>query len=399
LCFALLAAALPRLALADDCFEKRGDEQIAACNAQLQAKQTPSDQAISLNNRGNAYAAKGDLDRAIADYNQAISLDPKYPKAYHGRAILYKNRGDLDRAVADYSQAIALDPKYSIAYNNRGVAYEGRGDLDRAIADYSQAISLDRKYVGAYSNRGNIYKARGDFDRAIADYNQAISLDPKFAVAYNNRGAAYAAKGDLDRAIADYGQAIGLDPKYVFAYGNRGNMFRDKGEFDRAIADYDQAISLDPKNIKSYFNRGVANLYAGSLPKALADLNQYSASDPHDPYGALWLEVVNQRSDLPSRLEGMVTPIDMTRWPAPVIRLFLGQSTPDAVLAAADHPGSYMKAVQVCEANFFSGELALSKGSKDDAARLFRLAAESCPPDLTEWSTAHFELKAMEAGK
>src|ERR1700722_10619627 len=365
-CFALLVAvAPPRSAIADDCFDKRGDEQIAACNAQLQSRQTPSNQAISLNNRGNAYLSKGDLDRAIADYNQAISLDPKYSKAYHGRAIAYKARGDVDRAIVDYNQAIGLDPKYAIAYNNRGVAYEGKGDLDRALADYSQAISLDRKYVAAYSNRGNIYVS----------------------------------KGDLDRAIADYSQAISLDPKYVVAYGNRGNMYRDKGDFDRAIADYNQSISLDPKNIKGYFHRGLANLYAGSLPKALADLNQYSGFDPHDPYGALWLEIVNLRSNLPSGLQEMVPQIDMTSWPAPVIRLFLGQSTPEAVLTAADHPGSYVKAAQVCEANFFSGELALSKGSKDDAARLFRLAAQGCPRDLTEWSTANFELKALQAGK
>ena len=57
------------------------------------------------------------------------------------------DKGDLDQAIADYTQAIALDPKYAVAYNNRGIAYCDKGDLDQAIADYTQAIALDPKYA------------------------------------------------------------------------------------------------------------------------------------------------------------------------------------------------------------------------------------------------------------
>ena len=112
--------------------------------------------------------------------------------------------GDNDSAIADYSEAIRLDPKDTDAYKNRGDAYQNKGDYDRAIADYSEAIRLDPKYAGAYNNRGDAYRDKGDNDRAIADYNEAIRIDPKYANAYNSRGAAYRAKGDNDRAIADY---------------------------------------------------------------------------------------------------------------------------------------------------------------------------------------------------
>jgi lipoprotein NlpI len=68
----------------------------------------------------------------------------------------------------------------------------------------------------------------------------------------------------------------------------------------------------------------------------------------------------------------------MAVWPAPVIRMFLGQMTPAAVLAAADDP-DVNKKDQVCDANFYGGELALRTGAKDEAARLFRLAARDLP--------------------
>ena len=63
------------------------------------------------------------MDRAIADYTEAIRLDPKYANAYSNRGVAYSDKGDKDRAIADFTEAIRLDPKYADAYNNRGFAY------------------------------------------------------------------------------------------------------------------------------------------------------------------------------------------------------------------------------------------------------------------------------------
>ena len=238
-------------------------------------------------------------------------------------------------------------------------------------------------------------------DTAIAACTRAIG-SPRFkdrdlVRLYYNRGIEYDEKRDYDRAIADYNEVIRLDPIYAKAYCDRGNAWRNKGDLDRAIADYNEAIRLDPKDAGCYKNRGVANLYAGSLSRALADLNQASELKPKDAYTALWLDVVNKRSNLPSHLPQVIAQLDMTRWPAPVIRLFLGQMTPDVVLAAADDPNAMTKQRRVCEASFFSGELTLMQGTKENAARLFRLAAADCPKTLIVWSAANAELKALSS--
>ncbi len=73
----------------------------------------------------------------------------------------------------------------------------------------------------------------------------------------------------------------------------------------------------------------------------------------------------------------------------------MDQMTPSAVLAAADNPDAAKKAGQLCEANFYSGELSLAKGSKDEATRLFRLAAGDCPHSFAEWDAAVAELKSL----
>lgn len=298
-------------------------------------------------------------------------------------------------ALVESERASAQDR--AAGYGNRCWAYSDKGDPDRAITDCSKAIRLDPKLANAHLNRGKAYSDKGDFDRAIADYNRATELNPKSSIGYNNLCDAYLDKGDNDRAITECDEAIRLDPTFAVAYRNRGNAYRYKGEIGGAVADYNQAIELSPKFFQAYLARGLLSLDAGELPKALADINQASALNPKDPYTALWLDIVNKRNKLPSRLAEATAQIDMTKWPAPVIRLYLGQMTPEAVLAAAAHRDASKQKSQVCEANFFSGELALQQGSKDEATRLFRIAEEGCPKDSFQLIAANDELKALGA--
>ena len=224
---------------------------------------------------------------------------------------------------------------------------------------------------------------------------KTVGHQPKIALSPTTIGVAYYDKGNFDRAIADFNDAIRVDPECAPAYNNRGVAFYDKGDFDRAIADCSDAIQLDPKYALAYRTRGLAYFYGGKLSKALADVSQASALDPKEAYSALWVDIVGKRNNVASRLPQAISQIDMTAWPAPVIRMYLGQMTPAAVLDAANDPDAAKKKGQVCEANFYSGELALRNGTKDKATRLFRLAASDCPKDFDEWADANQELKAL----
>ncbi len=61
-------------------------------------------------NRGSAWGTRGDLDRAIADYNQAIRLDPKDTKAYYNRGIAWEKKRSLQAALADFKVHAQLAP-------------------------------------------------------------------------------------------------------------------------------------------------------------------------------------------------------------------------------------------------------------------------------------------------
>jgi len=245
-----------------------------------QAIRLDPDNTKSYFERGNVYDRQGDYEKAIADFSQAIKLNPNFPTIYTSRGISYSNKGDHDRAITDHTEAIRLDPNSAIIYSNRGLAYKRKGDNNRAIADFTEAVRLDINYAFAYFIRGEIYKDKGDNDKAIADYTQAIQSNPNYAVAYNNRGMVYYKKGDNDRAIADFSQAIQLNPNHVVAYNNRGMVYYEKGDNDRAIADFSQAIRLDPDYTNAYNSRGNAYFNKNDYNRAIADYTQAIRLNP-----------------------------------------------------------------------------------------------------------------------
>ena len=161
---------------------------------------------------------------------------PNYAAAYFNRGLAFRRKGELDHAIADYDQAIRLDPREHIRLSIIAASPGStKGEYDHAIADYNQAIRLDPNMAAAYSNRGDAWRGKGDFVRATADFDRAIKLSPQFALAYDNRGLVSYQKQDYDHAIADFNAAIQLDPNNAQAYNNRGNAYADKG--DRNVRD------------------------------------------------------------------------------------------------------------------------------------------------------------------
>jgi tetratricopeptide (TPR) repeat protein len=153
---ALLFAA--NSAVADDgdiCFRESGDAAIAACNRVIDSKgSTLKSRADAYNNRGQEWYGKKDYDRAIADFDSAINLNPKGLTKYGAASVqarsnrgnVYSAKGDAKLAIASYAAAIAIDPEFPAAYTGRGLQYEKLGEIDKARADFKAALPLKPKY-------------------------------------------------------------------------------------------------------------------------------------------------------------------------------------------------------------------------------------------------------------
>jgi superkiller protein 3 len=98
---------------------------------------------LARNNRGLAYLAIGELDLAMADFDEVIRQTPRDASAYYKRAIVLGRRGDLREAVASYDQAIRINSEYAPAYYNRGLLHRQLGNAQQAEADLAKARQLN----------------------------------------------------------------------------------------------------------------------------------------------------------------------------------------------------------------------------------------------------------------
>jgi lipoprotein NlpI len=376
-------------------YGNRGDAD-RAIQDYNQAIRLKPDFAEAFFNRGLIYSDRGDNDRAIQDYDQAIRLKPSNPDAFYSRGLIYSNRGDYDRAIQDYNQAIRLKPNNPDAFVSRGNAYDNKGEPDHAIQDYNQAIRRKPNDPGAFVNRGLTYSNRGDYDRAIQDYNQAIQLKPDDEGAFHNRGVAYSDKGEYDRAIQDYDRAIQLKPTDALAFDNRGLTYFLKGEHGRAIQDYDQAIRLDSQYGFAFLTRGIAHFEQGQFAAAVNDFTNGVKLAPNDAYQVIWLYLGQSRAGQKGQqgLSG-ATQIDLNSWPGPVLSLYQGKITAKALVAAATDPDTKKQSQQLCEAHFYLGQYDLLHELRSDAVKEFQAAATTCPVGYIEYGATQAELKRL----
>ncbi|MGO9485219.1 MAG: tetratricopeptide repeat protein [Rhodomicrobium sp.] len=162
---------------------KDQDARIVACTSIIASGEHAYAAAVAYNNRGNAYYYKHDYDLAIADYDQAIKLNPQFAEAYFDRGNALDRQGDWVRALADFDRAIQLNPRLAHAYLGRGNIFSKKHDFERAIVEYTQALKLNTLFVEAYYGRGTAYYNKRDYERAIGDYDRALRIDPNYELA------------------------------------------------------------------------------------------------------------------------------------------------------------------------------------------------------------------------
>ena len=257
-----------------------------------------NDEAQSRIDAGIVHTDSGEYDRAIEEFSKAISLttDRAY-ECYVRRAYALVRMDEYDRAEADYNMAISLDPNVDVAYAMRGEMRAQRGEYDTAIVDYDIAVRLatDETY-GAYVHlrRGEAHAVRNEYDMAIADFESAIRLggsaahalvsrrdvrgylESQFSAAYAHalKGDAHLAAGGCDMAIEAYGEAINLGAEEDLRdyYIRRGDVHAIEDDWVRAMEDYDGAVRSDADTPSAHLRRGIGYIHLGEGHRAIEDL-------------------------------------------------------------------------------------------------------------------------------
>jgi tetratricopeptide (TPR) repeat protein len=189
--------------------ERNADAKIAACTRVIDDQATATSvRTMAYHDRGVAYANKGLQELAIADFDEAIKIDPKDAAALDGRGKANLARGQYDRAIVDFSELLRIAPVNDRAFNERGMAQLNRGELALALNDFEHAIAINPSNATARHNHAVVLGKQGKPDLAIAEYSEALRIAPDYLLCYVNRGRAYEQTGQFQLALADYQHAL-----------------------------------------------------------------------------------------------------------------------------------------------------------------------------------------------
>ncbi|MFL6521672.1 MAG: tetratricopeptide repeat protein [Chthoniobacterales bacterium] len=186
----------------------RYDEAIDLCNKALDANPNTFQTSAILMTRGNSYGGKGDWDRALRDYEEAVRLVPNNADALTNRGNAYAHKRQLDKSTTDYNEAIRLNPKLFQAFYNRALNYLATADLNRALADLTECIRLNPKFEQAYEKRAIVFVRLKRRDEGLRDAEMAVSLNPDNADAYHRRAEVRMARREFPQARGDFDRML-----------------------------------------------------------------------------------------------------------------------------------------------------------------------------------------------
>ena len=221
------------------------------------------------NNLGGVLLRQRRFDEAVAHYSAAARLKPEF-LYYFNLANAFVDAGKPVEAVANYQQALRLDPGSSAAHHNLGLALQAQGQPDAAMAEFRAALKLQPDYESAEHHLANRLADAGRLEEAIAHYLAALRLDPNHAESYNGLGICYAMQGKLPEAERQFREAVRLNPDHPGAQSNLGNALGAQNKVDEAIPHYLKALALDPKDFQTHFNLGVSLLRQAQRSEAKA---------------------------------------------------------------------------------------------------------------------------------
>lgn len=187
--------------------------------------------------RGKIFFLLHEFDKAIDDFNIALSIDNSLQQAYFERGMALARNGQIEEGIADLSHFIKYNPNSSLAYTKRGVRYIWAGKLDKAKKDLMRAVKLDKSNSEAHDDLGVIYATQKKLDKALQHFSLAIQYDPSYQKAYHNLAMAYILSNKPQLALSAVNKSLLLD-------NDSRNSLMLKSEILTALGENKEAESI-----------------------------------------------------------------------------------------------------------------------------------------------------------
>ena len=211
------------------------------------------------------YQKSENIQSAIAEFGQALQVDPNYGRAYAGLGEAYwlgfqeSNRTNNWIALAETNckKALSVSPGIAEGDTCLGNVYDSQGQYQEAANEFKKALALDGTQVNTLRGLAHAYESLGNLPAAEATYRQAISLRPQYWAGYHWLGGFYFRQSRYSDAVRMFEQVVHLAPGNFEGYSNLGGVLAAEGEYSQSIQALKRSLEIRP-TAEAYSNLGTA---------------------------------------------------------------------------------------------------------------------------------------------
>ena len=233
-------------------------------------------------NLGIALAESGRVADAVAQYQEAIRIEPAIPAAQLNLCNALTRLGRPAEALPHGEAAVRMDPDNANTHVDLGLALVALGRAAEALPHYAEALRLQPEAADVPADLGVALVQLGRGAEAVAHFKAALRLDPTRAQTWCDLAGAYAQQGDRAAARRAVEHALGLQPDFPEALYVLGNLEAEGEDFAAAIVRYRRALVLAPDYFPARNNLANALLVTGQTDEAVAQYRQILRQQPGD---------------------------------------------------------------------------------------------------------------------
>jgi tetratricopeptide (TPR) repeat protein len=251
----------------------------------------------ALNNIGTVHHKAHRFKDAIASYSKAIGCKPDYSQAWFHRANSYYESGEYYNALKDIDHLTKATPDSSLVYFLKGLVLVKLAGYAESVEAFKRALQLG--YPKEIECRINIATSRifmKEYDAAKSELQACLKIDGKSVQAYNSLSLIAIEQHDFNEAVKQANKGLELSPREPYLLNNRGFAYLELGRFEEAQNDINESIIMDPYNSWAYRNKGVLELKKKNFTEAARLLNKARTMDPNTERVDEYLAMIPKKS-------------------------------------------------------------------------------------------------------
>jgi tetratricopeptide (TPR) repeat protein len=228
---------------------------------------------------GVIYKVNDQPEESIREFNKALEIHPRFPRAHLNLGALHFFQGEREKAVREYQKEIEINPKEARTYNNLSVIYRMEGDYEKAKKFCLMAIDLRPRFQEPYLNLAQVYEEMDSLLAMERTYLALLEFAPTSAAAYQGLGRIYDWLNLFDRSILAYGKALRLEPEDAETQYNLGVVYGKANSIQEALKSLKRAVEINPKLAQAHHNIGMVYFQQRNFEEAIMAFHKAIETD------------------------------------------------------------------------------------------------------------------------